>query len=229
MNKLYTILIFSLFSGSTLVTPKGNFKTKVINSPKINKSKDADTLLYATDNFKFAEKAFKFYTKKVDTSIIRQLIKVSDYYGLNDKYTFKMCVGQMLVETGGNHYKNGKVIVGSGGHIGISQISPTSGLAVMKNVVDSGDFESIKKLSGDTLISKPKTRTESVNFLSDLNKNLALWGYIMGRNIKLGSIEAALVRYNAGPGGYKNYVNSGGVVSNHLYIRKIKNKLSKIN
>jgi hypothetical protein len=99
----------------------------------------------------------------------------------------------------------------------------------MKNVVDSGDFESIKKLSGDTLISKPRTRTESVNFLSDLNKNLALWGYIMGRNIKLGSIEAALVRYNAGPGGYKSYVNSGGSISNHQYIRKIKNKLSKIN
>jgi hypothetical protein len=86
MNKLYTILIFSLFSGSTLVTPKGNFKTKVINSPKINKSNEVDTLIYTTDNFKFAEKAFKFYTKKVDTSIITQLIKVSDYYGLNDMW-----------------------------------------------------------------------------------------------------------------------------------------------
>jgi hypothetical protein len=229
MNKLYTILIFSLFSGSTLVTPRSNFKIKVINSPKVNSSNDVDTSIYNTDNFKFAEKAFKFYTKVVDTSIIEQLIKVSDYYGLDDNHTFKMCVGQIMVESGGNHYKNGEVIVGHGGHIGMSQISPTSGLAVMKKIVTDDDFEIIKRLSGDTLMAKPKTHSESIEFLSNVNNNLVFWGYLMGRNIKLGSIEGALVRYNAGPGGYKNYVNSGEVVSNHLYIRKIKNKLSKIN
>jgi hypothetical protein len=230
MNKIYTVLLFSFFTGNTIVTPKNNIKLTVVKEPNLGKNNNTDTLVYNTDNFKFASKAFNFYNKNVDTITLLQLIKVCDYYGLNDEHNFKMCVGQMLVETGGKHYKNGKVVVGYGGHIGISQISPTSGLAVMKKIVTNDEFNIIKKLSNDTLMVKPKTHNESVKFLSDLNKNLAFWGYIMSRNIKImHNIESALVRYNAGPGGYQSYVNSGGSVSNHQYIIKIKNKLSKIN
>lgn len=229
MNKLYTVLLFSFFTGATIVTPKSNMRLNVIKVTNSGKNNNTDTLVYNTDNFKFAKKAFSFYNKNVDTATLLQLIKVSDYYGLNDEHDFKMCVGQILVESGGKHYKNGKVVIGSGGHIGISQISPTSGLAVMRKIVTNDDFNVIKKLSNDTLMGKPKTHSESVKFLSNLDKNLAFWGYLMNKNMKLGSIESALVRYNAGPGGYQSYVNSGGSVSNHQYIRKIKNKLSNIN
>jgi hypothetical protein len=47
--------------------------------------------------------------------------------------------------------------------------------------------------------------------------------------MKSGLPENALVKYNAGPGGYQSYINSGHKISNHHYIVGIKNKLSKIN
>jgi hypothetical protein len=229
MNKLYTVLFFSIFTGSTLVKPSINLNNDINDLVDIVESDNSDMLIHKSENFKFGEKAFGYYTKKVDTSVLLQLIRVCDYYGLANEGDFKMCVGQMLVESGGNHYKNGNVIIGSGGHIGMAQISPTTTLAVFNKIVTDDDFKIIKDLVNDTLMVKPKTHSESVKFLSDVNNNLVFWGYLMGRNIKLGNIESALVRYNVGPGGYKSYVNNGGSPKNHNYVKKIKNKLSKIN
>jgi hypothetical protein len=224
MNKFLIIFTLSLFSNNIFTEPIIEFK------PNINLlvSKNENTSVFKTTNYKFAEKAFSFYNKRVDTATLLQLIKISDHYKLNSKNDFKMCVGQLLVESGGKHYKNDDVVIGPGGYVGISQISPNSALAVFNKIVTDGEFETMKSLIGDTLITKPKTYDESLMFLKDLNNNLTFWGYLMGRNIKTGDIESALVKYNAGYGGYNNYIKSGGTISNHKYIKKIKNKLAYI-
>jgi hypothetical protein len=229
MNKLYAVLFFSIFTSSTLIKHSTNLNNQINDLVDTVEPDNNDMSIYKSDNFKFGEKAFSYYTKKVDTSVLLKLIEVCDYYGLADSSDFKMCVGQMLVESGGNHYKNGSVIIGYGGHIGMAQISPTTTLSVFNKIVSDDDLKIMKDLTNDTLMVKPKTHSECVKFLSDVNNNLVFWGYLMGRNIKLGNIESALVRYNVGPGGYKSYVNNGGSPKNHHYVKKIKNKLSKIN
>ena len=121
------------------------------------------------------------------------------------------------------------VNIGSGGHIGIAQISPKSGLAIMTKLVTDNDIKVFRYLSGDSTLVKPTTYSQSVKWLSNKNNNLVFWGYMMNRNMKSGLPENALVKYNAGPGGYQSYINSGHKIGNHHYIVGIKNKLSKVN
>ena len=226
MKKIKVLFIFTLITTTSAVTSNNNPSYQKSVPLESNNSNDS---LISSENFKFAEKAFKFYNETIDTSVVLQLIKVCDHYKLNKLQTFKMCVGQLLVESGGKHYKNGEVVVGSGGHIGMCQISPKSGLAIMQKCVTDSEFSDFKVLTNDTTLVKPKSYSSSVTFLKDVDNNLTFWAYLLNRNIGSGSIEAALIKYNAGPGGYLSYINSGGSVNNHHYIRKIRAKLSKIN
>jgi len=228
MSKIYfTLFACTLFTSTVY---KSNNTTKT-NKPiiSIKKNTISDSIV-VDSNFKFAYESFKFYNPNIDTQTVNHFISVCKFYNLDsNKKTFKLCVGQMLLESGAKHYKNGKINIGSGGHIGIAQISPTSGLNIMVKIVTDDEFDDFKSVLSDTNITKPKTYAQSVKWLSDINKNIMLWGYMINRNLKTCPIENALVKYNAGPGGYLTYINSGKKISNHHYIRGINIKLNNIN
>lgn len=232
MRNLKKLLISSIIISTGLIIPTG--KTEVSISVPMSNNSDTtkqinDTTTILNRNFDFAYKAFNYYNPEIDSQTVVHFIKVCEYYNLDTTQTaFKMFVGQILIESGAKHYKNGRVNVGGGGHIGIAQISPKSGLAVMSKIVSNNDIETFRYLSGDSTLVKPTNYSQSVKWLSNEKNNLIFWAYMMNRNLKYGPHENALVRYNAGPGGYQSYINSGCRVSNHHYIISIKGKLAKV-
>lgn len=234
MKKLNILILLSVFTSTSLIIPKAE-TTVLDNIPYKNGDSDStkktkEVFIKINHNFNFAYKAFRYYNPEIDTQTVMQFIKVCEFYNFDTTQTiFRMFVGQILIESGSKHYKNGNVNIGSGGHIGIAQISPKSGLAIMTKLVTNNDIEVFKYLTDDTTLIKPITYSQSINWLSNKNNNLTFWGYMMNKNMKSGLVENALVKYNAGLGGYQNYVNSGNKVSNHHYITGIKNKLAKIN
>jgi len=233
MEKLNKVLFLSLFVSTALVTSSGNTSSlnTIVNAHTYSDSTKVvkDSVIKVDDNFDFAYKAFRYYNSEIDTETVNQFIRVCEFYNFDTtKTTFKLFVGQILIESGAKHYKNGNINIGGGGHIGIAQISPKSGLAIMTKYVTNDDFKTFRYLSNDSTMVKPTTYSQSVKWLSNKNNNLIFWGYIMSRNIRLLPAENALVRYNAGPGGYQSYVNSGRKIHNHHYIIGIKSKLSKV-
>jgi hypothetical protein len=233
MLKIYITSVACLLLVTSLSETK---KTTQINKSFIVKNNNNDTNInvipdsnVVDSNFGFVYESFKYYNPNIDTATVSHFLKVCKFYNFDsNENTFRLCVGQILLESGAKQYKNGKVNIGSGGHIGIAQISPTSGLNIMVKVVTDEEFEDFKLILSDTNIVKPKNYSQSVKWLSDVNKNLMLWGYIVNRNLKTCKIENALVRYNAGPGGYLKYINAGNKISNHHYIRGIKTRLANI-
>ena len=233
MERLNKVLFLSVFVSTALATSSGNTSTlnNIIHTKSYSDSTKVvqDTVVKVNDNFDFAYKAFKYYNPEIDSATVNQFVKVCEFYNFNTtKSTFKLLVGQILIESGAKHYKNGNINIGGGGHIGIAQISPKYGLAIMVKHVTDEDLKTFRYLSNDSTLVKPTTYSQSVKWLSNKNNNLIFWGYMMSRNMKSLPTENALVRYNAGPGGYQSYVNSGRKIQNHHYIIGIRGKLSKI-
>lgn len=224
MKQILIILTIFMFANNIVTSNE----SKIVKIKTCDDFIAKDTISLDT-NFTFTYKAFKFYNPEIDTQSVNKFLEVCNFYGFNtDEKVFKYCLGQLLLESGGKHYKNGKINIGSGRYVGVAQISASSGLAVLTKRVNDSDFNDFKFLANDSTLIKPKTYSQSIKWLSDFDNNLILWGYMINYNLKMGSIEHALVRYNAGPGGYINYINSGNSVNNHHYIRGIKNKLSNI-
>lgn len=232
MNNFKKLIISSAIISTGLIIPSVKTKDSVylpINNDSDSTKDVKDSVIVLNHNFDFAYKAFSHYNSGIDSQTVMHFVKVCEYYNLDTtQATFKMFVGQIIVESGSMHYKNGRVNIGSGGHVGIAQISPKSGLAIMTKLVTNDDIKVFRYLSNDSTLTKPTTYSQSIKWLSNEKNNLIFWGYMMNRNLRFGPTENALVRYNAGPGGYQSYVNSGHKVNNHHYIIGIKNKLSKV-
>lgn len=231
MKNLNKLLFLAIFVSTSLIIPNGKPTSLTNKSYDFDSTKESkDSIITIDPNYTFAYKAFSHYNPEIDSQTVTQFIKVCEFYNLDTtQIGFKLFVGQIIIESGSKHYKNGVVNIGSGGHIGIAQISPKSGLAIMTKLVTDNDIKVFRYLSGDSTLVKPTTYSQSVKWLSNKNNNLVFWGYMMNRNMKSGLPENALVKYNAGPGGYQSYINSGHKIGNHHYIVGIKNKLSKVN
>ena len=63
-------------------------------------------------------------------------------------------------------------------------------------------------------------------WLMNETNNLILWGYIMRSKLnKRPNMLKVLVSYNAGTTGMINYVDGGGMLSDHKYVLGIQTKL----
>lgn len=200
---------------------------------------DEDTTYIETYNTILPK--IKAFNPKVNVVTVKRIAKVMHYYGLDKtKNSTNMYVGQLLQESGANQYYakghplEGKLVVSSGGAIGVAQITPTTAMNYLSKIVSKNDANDMKKLgcTDFSFISRESglKRLEGVRkWLKNEKNNVVMWGFIISNMFnKNKDINKTLVAYNAGLGGLKTYLDSGNVVTNHEYIISIKNKLSLI-
>jgi len=247
MKKNYTPMIMMLILSSFLfgkilydgINPK---KEIVIIPIKFNETNN-DTL--STDNelnsrFDYVFHRFKVFNPDLDTSTVILFNNVCTHYKLDTtEEMFELCVGQILLESGAkqyyqtNHPKSGKLVVSSAGAIGITQIMPATAYGNLKNYVSDDDIKDMLDLGCtpfnhiiDSTCGKSDGIKLSREWLKDERNNIILWGFIMRKKLnKRPSMLKVLVSYNAGTTGMIKFVNNGGLLNLHKYIKGIKIKL----
>lgn len=193
------------------------------------------------NNFNYAYDILHDYNKNIDTNTVIEITNVANYFNLSDnKKTFKLVLGQILLESKGNHLSSetNKVLTSSQGALGIGQIIPNSGYGYLVKYAKDLDRLKFKNLGCDDIsfvfnddLSKSKKVKQMKDWLCNKTNNIALWGFIMNKNIEIckGNVSNALIVYSSGIGGYRTFKDSGGNVKNHDYIVSINSKLNKNN
>lgn len=189
------------------------------------------------ENFNYAYKLLKAYNKNIDTITVIRITATANKFNLtNSKETFKLALGQLILESGVKHYVNNKILTSHEGALGIGQIIPNSAYGYLIKYAKEQDrliFRQLGCKDFSFIFKKNLNKSEKVKkitwWLHDEANNIALWGFIMRKNINLneGDVCKALVSYSDGFGGMQNYIDSGGNISNHNYIVGINNKLNK--
>lgn len=188
------------------------------------------------NNLKYIHPKFHHFNKSIDSNITKKFVEVMIHYNLDEsKYKRKMYTGQILLESGAKQYDSyGDIITSYAGAVGLTQIMPATCLDIFKRVIKSKDSLELIKLGAsdftfahDRSLTKDEQLSLATEWLSNVNNNIILWGFIMSRNLKnTGDIHKQLVAYNVGLGGMNRYISNGGDCSNHIYIRGINSKLS---
>ena len=172
---------------------------------------------------------FNKVNPEIDSKFIDLFINVSDHYDLHPHESYDLFISQLLVESRGRQYdRNGHVLTGSAGEIGISQIIPSTALFFIKNKISEEEKQIMISLGADDL-SNITTESQAKEWLSNRDNNIIMWGYIMNYNIRRahGIVSEGFVAYNTGFGGLKKFKNNGHNAVEHSYYRSIK-KMSSI-
>lgn len=186
-------------------------------------------------NFDYAFLKFRAFNDDIDSSTVRTFAKVMTYYGLDSTdYHRDMYTGQILLESGARQRKkDGSVLVGLAGEIGMCQIKPTTCFDYLEKKVDSADIKIMLMLGAtefphvfdDRMRKEQKIRFTKV-WLGKVRNNIIMWGFMTRLDLdKKGDINTQLVSYNMGTAGMYRYKKNGGSINGHAYIRKIKSKL----
>jgi hypothetical protein len=182
------------------------------------------------DGFDDVKVRFERFNPHIDTNTVITFLNVVDEYKLrNDQFIFDALIGQILTESGARqfhikgHASEGKVVRGTSGEVGISQIMPQTAQFYLRKLHDRGenlphadDFSFI----GDKSFSKTTMDELTIKWLSDVNNNLALWGYIMREHLDEMGLFESLIAYNTGKGGMKKFVQENDP-DTHSYVQKI--------
>ena len=81
---------------------------------------------------------------RIDNHFINLFISVSDHYDLHPHESYDLFISQLLVESRGRQYgKNGKVLTGKAGEIGIGQIIPSTALFFIKHKISESEKNKI--------------------------------------------------------------------------------------
>jgi len=226
-NKFFKLLIllFIFFSSLTLncLSPEKNSTTK------------REILMNIPDKHLAIYESFINYNSSMDSITINNIYKViSTLEIIKSEKVLKHLIAQILLESGGNHTRNGVVVTSYAGALGICQITPITAYDYFNRVLTSSDLELITKLGGTDfkqILFDELTRTSRIELASEWleceKNNIILWGFIMKHKLRLGLLPG-LIAYNAGLGGYIQYSDSGGLLSNHEYIRGIQKRLHAI-
>lgn len=199
---------------------------------------DSALIDYQNSEFNIIGKKFRYYNQNIEDSIIRQFIKVAEFYEL-DAY-LDLYVSQICYESGAKHYKsNGQLVKSSADAIGFSQIIPSTAYYYLRNIFTNKDIMDIKRLGGTNVsfINKhPRygcgqaASNEAKRWLSNPNNNIIMWGFIMRESLnECGDINSSFVCYNGGSGYLNSWVNSGKSPSQHPYVMKINSITRKLN
>lgn len=238
-------------TNQTLRLENVNLKTELSYKPKVVEVEVPvvvhDTVYVelfgeTTDLFSYIYPRFKVFNNEVDTTTVDKFIEVMHRYQLDTTdQMIELYVGQILLESGAkqyypsNHPKSGKLVISSGGAIGFCQIIPSTCYGYLKKYATEADIEVMCELGAtdfsfvyDETKSKSKRVSLCRQWLTDQTNNMIMWGFITSNNIvrKNGNVVKQLVSYNAGTGGMQDYVNNGGSLHNHHYIKGIHNKLN---
>ncbi len=189
------------------------------------------------DSFDYVYNRFEIYNPELDTETVVLFLNSIDQFNLRDELVFDLLVGQIMLESQakqfhiGGHPKHGEVIRGTSGEVGIAQIMPTTAMHYLESVVK--DDSELKGLGASDYsfvfnknLSKQKRYDLAVRWLTDINNNLALWGFIMRDNLRENGILEGFVAYNAGKGGLKRFLRRFRHPNKHKYIKAIKDTLN---
>lgn len=183
------------------------------------------------EGFDYVMDRFVLYNSKIDTQTVITFLSVMDTFGLREDTThFDWFIGQMVYESGARmRDENGNILRGAAGEVGMAQIMPATGLDVLSKIpnpkllydMGADDFS----FAGNKNIKK-KDRTKLViEWLSDTENNLILWGYIMRGKMERNGILKGLVAYNAGTGGMRKFISKFRNPEKHRYIKGIQDTL----
>jgi hypothetical protein len=188
------------------------------------------------DSFDYVINRFRVYNPNIDTNTVISFINTIDHYGLRQGKIFDMLIGQILLESRAmqyyddSHPNRGKVIRGTSGEVGITQIMPTTALFYLDKVIKddyelydlgASDFSFVK----DSLLTNEDKLNKVIKWLSKTENNFALWGYIMREGLENNDMLSAFVIYNAGKGGMIKYITSNGTLANHKYLIGIEDRI----
>lgn len=211
---------------------------KVIK-PKYNEAFDCEL----PENFDYAYSRLSVYNPSIDTTTVIKITTTANKFSLTDKLeVFKWGIGQILVESGGSHYyregspKAGKLIVSSGGAIGIAQILPSTAFGYLTTRAKEIDRKILEDLGCDDItflsdkdMSKQNKIKRIKEWLKNETNNIAIWGFITKNNLsRKKNVMAAMATYNMGDGGIKSYLASGQTIQNSNYIIAIKQKIDYV-
>jgi len=182
------------------------------------------------EGFSDTKARFERFNPYIDTITVVTFLNVVDEYELRkEQFIFDALIGQILTESGARqfhikgHVSEGKVVRGTSGEVGISQIMPQTAQFYLRKLHDKGvtlpntdDFSFI----GDRSFSKTTLDELTVKWLSKTNNNLALWGYIMREHLDEMGLFESLIAYNTGKGGMKKFVQENDP-DTHSYVQKI--------
>lgn len=181
------------------------------------------------DSFDYVTNKFKVYNDGVDTNTVVLFLNTVEYFSLNQKGILDMLIGQILLESKATHIYPvghalaGEVVRGSSGEVGIAQIMPTTALAYLQKM-DEDDY-ALYDLGATnyTFVNNSKLTNEVklkmvIEWLSKIENNFALWGFIMREGLEHNGILEAFVIYNAGKGGLIRHLSSNGTIHEHKYL-----------
>lgn len=186
-------------------------------------------------NFDYVYKHFKVYNAEIDTETVILFNNICAHYELDTtKQLLDLCIGQILYESGAqqhyvsNHPKAGQLVKSYAGAIGMGQIMPNTAYGIISKLSPEEAAEMLE-LGCTPVYSirySKSVREHSGKWISNKTNNLIMWGHIMRKNLsKRPNMYKALVSYNSGTGGMIRYVNNGGSVHRHKYVRGILNTL----
>lgn len=189
------------------------------------------------ENFDYAYVRLKAYNPSIDTATIIKIVATANKFAITNKLeNFKWGIGQLLVESGGNHTDKDGVIISSGGAVGIGQILPSTAYGYLINRAKDIDKQILKQLGctdisfiyNNKLTKKIKIQ-QAKAWLKNETNNIAMWGLIMKDNLcKHKGVMTALATYNMGPLGLKTYLDSGNTVQNNEYVLAVQQKVNLV-
>ena len=235
-----TIITFGVLTIVVIVLFYQNIKLsdriKNLESINIVGSIEPNDGLMLPDSFDYVYNRFEIYNPEIDTETVVLFLNSIDHFNLRDGLVFELLVGQIMLESQAKQFytsesdKYGEVIRGTSGEVGIAQIMPTTAIHYLEKVVKNNNelyelgVTDYSFVFNDKL-SKEKKYDLAVKWLTNVNNNLALWGFIMRDNLRENGVLESFVAYNAGKGGLKRFLSKFKQPSKHRYIKAIKDTL----
>jgi len=194
----------------------------------ISVSKD---VIVMPEGFDYVYDRFALYNANIDTQTVRTYLAVVDTFGLRKDTThFDWLIGQVILESGARQfYENGSVLRGTSGEVGMTQIMPSTGLEYLAKIKDPTILYNLGaenfSFAYDKSIKKADKIALTIQWLTNTQNNLILWGFIMKSNMEKNGLLKGLVAYNAGSGGMRKFISKFKQPEKHAYIKSIQSAL----
>lgn len=206
------------------------FNTKE-NSLRMNFSDISDKEKHIREDSKMIFADLRTFNPKCDSIQARMTAEALSVFEMSAQRD--RLIAQLCTESSGKHTKNNKVLISSGGAMGISQITPTTAFHFMKYSLKAKD----KKRLNDIGVTIPdwivtmkysinengkrylgsKDREKVKEFLADPRNNISLWTCMMSTLKDKYGMEKALIAYTDGEGSIK-----GKNPNVHPYVKRVK-------
>ena len=232
--------LISILIGIGLILGLLFYKTITISSHVAELECELDSITTIVNTplpvgFDYVMERFSLYNPSIDTATVSTFIKVTTHLGLDkDDEVFKMLVGQICLESGAKqfytseHKKFGKVIRGTSGEVGMTQIMPNTAIGYLSSHMgDEAELLALGATDFSFVTDKSGRRAKMIQWLSHTDNNIILWGFMMRDNLEANGLIKGLVAYNAGHEGMRRFVK-GNDPETHSYVMSIIDTLAYI-